>query len=121
MDNELAALIERVLNERQWSLTTLAKRSGLPLSTIHAWKSGDRATGSRGPSPDKLRKLAQGAGLTIAEVFEAAGRVVPAPMVTEEESRFVHLFRALGEQDRRVLEATMRAMTDRGSKQAPTS
>lgn len=120
MDNELGALIQRVLDERQWSLSTLAKRSGLPVSTLHSWKAGERATGSRGPSPEKLRMLAEGAALTVAEVFEAAGRQVPSPMVTEEEARFVHLYRTLGEEDRRVLEATMRAMSDRGGKQTPT-
>lgn len=101
------------MNEKQWSLSTLAKRSGLSISTLHSWKQGDRATGSRGPSPEKLRQLAEGAGLTVAEVFEAAGRQVPAPMDTEEERRFLHLFRTLADEDRRVLEATMRAMADR--------
>jgi transcriptional regulator with XRE-family HTH domain len=116
----MAALITRVLDEKQWTLSQLAKRSGLPTSTLHSWKSGDRAQGSRGPSPDKLRQLAEGAGLTVAEVFEAAGRKVPEPMGDEEERRFLHLYRTLSEEDRRVLEATMRAMSDRGATQAPT-
>jgi hypothetical protein len=82
--------------------------------------SGDRARGSRGPSPDKLRQLAAGAGLTVSEVFEAAGRKVPEPMEDEEERRFLHLYRTLGAEDRRVLEATMRAMSERNARQAPT-
>src|SRR3954467_5310845 len=74
----LAALIDRVLREKDWTLSTLARRSELSVSTLHSWKSGDRATGNRGPNPEKLRQLASGAGLTVAEVFEAAGRHVPA-------------------------------------------
>lgn len=112
---DLAKLIDRVLDERQWTLSALAKRSGLPISTLHSWKQGDRATGSRGPSPDKLRQLAKGAGLTVAEVFEAAGRRVDEPAGDEEERRFLHLYRTLGDEDRRVLEATMRAMADRST------
>lgn len=111
--DELAALITRVMDEKQWTLSTLARRSGLSLSTLHSWKQGERGTGSRGPSPDKLRQLAQGAGLTVAEVFDAAGRKVPEPMEDEEERRFVHLFRELSGADRKVLEATMRALADR--------
>lgn len=101
------------MRQRQWTLSTLARRCGISVSTLHSWKSGDRATGSRGPSPALLRKFAEGAGLTVAEVFEAAGRAVPAPMDDEEERRFLHLFRTLSGEDRRVLEATMRAMTER--------
>jgi len=116
--DDLAALIDRVMREKDWTLSTLARRSGLSVSTLHSWKSGDRATGTRGPSPDKLRQLADGAGLTVAEVFEAVGRHVPTAIDDEEERRFLHLFRALDNEDRRVVEATMQAMRDR-QKSAP--
>lgn len=101
------------MSEKDWTLSTLARRSGLSTSTLHSWKSGDRATGSRGPSPDKLRQLAAGAGLPVAEVFEAAGRHVPAAIDDEEERRFLHLFRTLTTSDRRIVEATMQAMRER--------
>jgi transcriptional regulator with XRE-family HTH domain len=105
--DDLAALIERVMREKDWTLSTLARRSGL------SWKAGDRATGSRGPSPALLRKFAEGSGLTVAEVFEAAGRALPAPMDDESERRFLHLFRTLSTTDRKVIEATMQAMSER--------
>jgi transcriptional regulator with XRE-family HTH domain len=111
--DDLSSLIDRVMREKDWTLSTLARRSGLSVSTLHSWKSGDRATGSRGPNPEKLRQLADGAGLTVAEVFEAAGRHVPAPVEDEEEHRFVHLFRTLDGEDRRIIEATMQAMSER--------
>ncbi|MEU1071831.1 MULTISPECIES: helix-turn-helix transcriptional regulator [unclassified Streptomyces] len=111
--DDLAALIERVMRDKDWTLSTLARRSGISTSTIHSWKSGDRATGSRGPSPALLRKFAEGAGLPVAEVFEAAGRHVPAPMDDEEERQFLHLLRTLDGTDRTILMATMRAMSER--------
>jgi transcriptional regulator with XRE-family HTH domain len=111
--DDLAALIERVMDEKDWTLSTLARRSGLKTSTLHSWKSGDRATGSRGPSPELLRQLAKGAGVPVAEVFEAAGRHVPAPMDDEDERRFLHMWRSLDSADRRVLDATMQAMIER--------
>lgn len=111
--DDLGALIERVMDEKGWTMSTLARRSGLSTSTLHSWKSGDRATGSRGPNPEKLRQLANGAGLTVAEVFEAAGRHVPAPIDDESERRFLHMYRAISGEDRRVVEATMQAMMER--------
>ncbi|WP_328903203.1 helix-turn-helix domain-containing protein [Streptomyces sp. NBC_00441] len=111
--DDLKNLIERVMAEKDWTLSTLARRSGLSPSTLHSWKSGDRATGTRGPSPDKLRQLAEGAGLPVAEVFEAAGRHVPAPMDDEDERQFLHLLRSLDSTDRSVVRATMQAMAER--------
>jgi transcriptional regulator with XRE-family HTH domain len=111
--DDLAALIERVMRERDWTLSTLARRSGLKVSTLHSWKAGVRGAGSRGPAPASLRKLAEGTGLTVAEVFEAAGRHVPDPMNDEDERRFLHLLRTLEDADRKVLLATMQAMQDR--------
>lgn len=111
--DDLGDLIERVMREKDWTLSTLARRSGLSTSTLHSWKSGDRATGTRGPSPDKLRQLAEGAGLTTAEVFEAAGRHVPAAVDDDEERRFLYMYRAISGADRRVVEAAMQAMMER--------
>jgi transcriptional regulator with XRE-family HTH domain len=115
--DDLKNLIERVMAEKNWPLTTLARRSGLSTSTLHSWKSGDRATGSRGPSPEKLRQLAEGAGLPVAQVFEAAGRHIPAPMDDEDERRFLHLLRSLDNADRVVIRATMEAMAERRTAQ----
>ncbi|MGW2861849.1 helix-turn-helix domain-containing protein [Streptomyces sp. NPDC001205] len=111
--DDLKALIERVMTDKDWTLSTLARRAGISTSTLHSWKSGDRATGSRGPSPALLRKFADGAGLPVAEVFEAAGRVVPAPMDDEDERQFLHLLRTLDDGDREIVKATMRAMSER--------
>lgn len=115
--DDLKNLIERVMAEKDWSLTVLARRSGLSTSTLHSWKSGDRATGSRGPSPEKLRQLAEGAGLPVATVFEAAGRHIPAPMDDEDERSFLHLLRSLDNADRTVIRATMEAMAERRTAQ----
>lgn len=111
--DDLAALIERVMTEKDWTLSTLARRSGISVSTLHSWKAGDRATGSRGPSPASLRKLAAGSGRPVAEVFQAAGRHVPEPMDDESERRFLHLLRSIDEDDRKVVEAMMQAMQGR--------
>jgi len=111
--DDLGALIQRVMDERDWTISTIARRSGLAVATVHAWTSGARATGSRGPSPANLRKLAEGIGLTAAGVFEAAGRRVPEAMSPDDKSRFVHLLEVLTEDDRRVIEKTMQAMAER--------
>ena len=109
----LGALIQRRMDEKGWTITQVARRSKLPLSTVSAWKNGDRAKGNRGPNPDKLRQLAEGLDLSVAEVFEAAGRRVPAALPPEEERRFTHLLGELSEADRKVVIATMEAMAAR--------
>lgn len=111
--DDLAALITRVLDERDWTLTTLSRRSGIPVSTLHSWKAGLRAAGSRGPSPARLRLLADAVGIPVVTVFEAAGRHVPAPMDDAHERDFLNLLRSLTEEDKRVIRATMHAMGDR--------
>lgn len=111
--DDLGALIQRRMDEKGWTITTIARRSGLAVSTVHAWKQGERAQGSRGPSPERLRKLAAGLELSAAEVFEAAGRRVPAALAPEDERRFLHLLAELSEDDRNVLIATAEAMRQR--------
>jgi transcriptional regulator with XRE-family HTH domain len=111
--DDLGALIQRVMDENDWTISTIARRSGLAVSTVHAWKQGDRARGNRGPTPDKLRQLAEGMGRPVAEVFEAAGRRVPEAMSPDDRSRFMHLLEVLTEDDRRVIEKTMQAMSER--------
>lgn len=100
----------------RWESTT-GPRIHLTPHHPTSWKSGDRATGSRGPSPEKLRQLAEGAGLPVATVFEAAGRHIPAPMDDEDERSFLHLLRSLDNADRTVIRATMEAMAERRTTQ----
>lgn len=111
--DDLGALIQRRMEEKGWTITEIARRSELSVSTVHAWATGIRASGSRGPNPDKLRKLAKGMQLTVAEVFEAAGRRVPGTLTDADQRRFMHLLGELSESDRRVVEATMEAMIAR--------
>lgn len=111
--DDLAALIQRRMDEKGWTISTIARRSGLAVSTVHAWKAGDRARGNRGPTPDKLRQLAEGLDLPVAVVFEAAGRRVPAELSPEDQSRFLHVLAELSEDDRQVLLATAEAMRSR--------
>jgi transcriptional regulator with XRE-family HTH domain len=109
VDN-LGALIQRRMREKDWTVSTIARRSGLAISTVSAWKNGDRATGSRGPTPDKLRQLAVGLDLSVAEVFEAAGRYVPGELSSDDTRRFVQRLGALSAGDRKVVDATIDAL-----------
>lgn len=49
---ELAKMLTSILRERRWTLTKLAKESGVPVSTIHAWANGGKAL-----DLDKLKKV----------------------------------------------------------------
>ena len=56
--------IEELMRDRGWSQRQLAKKSGLPQSTINSWA---RTNGK--PSVESLVILCQAFGITMAEFF----------------------------------------------------
>lgn len=59
-----------------------------------------RASGSRGPNRDSLRKVAVALGLSVREVFEAAGIYVPPALTPGERETLVAIYEELDEDDR---------------------
>lgn len=98
---DLAALIKRVIDETGAKQAHLAEKSGISVATFNAWAVGRRRPDSRNTETwDRLRALAkemrraqESAGIaeerrvTVAQVYEAAGREVPAPLDAERQQR----------------------------------
>ena len=69
--NTLQQLIKSRMDERRWSYADIARRSGLPRSTVHDLATNDRS-GHRPPHPRTLERLAAGLDLPLDQVRAAA-------------------------------------------------
>jgi transcriptional regulator with XRE-family HTH domain len=99
---DLAALLKRILAEKDKSQAWLATETGIPLATVNAWVVGRRAP--KGESgTESLRKLAVALGVTPKLMFEAAGRRAPGPLSEEREAKLLRIYRALPVEGQRML------------------
>lgn len=106
---DLAALLKRLLAEKDKSQAWLAAETGIPLATINAWIVGRRAPkGTAGT--ESLRKLAEALGSTPKEMFEATGRRAPGPLSQEREEKLLRIYRALSTEGQRALIQTGEAL-----------
>lgn len=109
---DLAALLQRVLAEADISQRELSRRTGIPVATLSAWMTRRRGQAG-GIDPAVLRQLAEGVRgfATVAEIFEAAGRVVPAELDEARKDRLLKYFYAMDAQQQRALIAQAELMT----------
>lgn len=109
---ELTRVIQARLDELGWTWAELSRRSGVPETTLSSWRRHARGGGSRGPSPAKLRFVADALGIPVLVVFEAAGRTIPRELTQEEEREFLELYRSLSPDGRVMTLASMRALME---------
>lgn len=109
---DLADLITRVMDERHLTVRDIARQTGIPESTLGAWKRRTRGAAGRGPGDGVLRQFADRLGLSVDEVFRAAGRALPwdpdERNLTEERA-MLHLYQELTPEQRQAALAVMRS------------
>jgi transcriptional regulator with XRE-family HTH domain len=99
----LTAYIRSVMDERGLTLETVARRAGMPLSTVGDYSSGV-VTGAK-PRRRTLEKLASGLGVPLDDLLAVAGLYDSA-----DEQALIRLFRQLPSLvDRRQAVAVLRA------------
>lgn len=110
-DEDIAALLKRVMDAVGMSQSEIAERSGIPLATLNAWVTRRRAPG-RGPrASTSLRNLAEALpGVTVKDVFEAAGRQVPGRLGPEAEQRMLEMYRSLSPHRQRMAAQMLEAL-----------
>lgn len=104
-DEDLAALLQRVLSDTGMTQKELAAKAGVPYTTLNGWVRRTRGTGG-GVSTDYLRAVvaALPAGITtVKEVFEAAGRSVPGNLDTERRAKLLRIYDDLPTESQRAL------------------
>ncbi|MEU3598815.1 transcriptional regulator [Streptomyces sp. NPDC006798] len=103
---DLATLLTRALAEVDRSQKDLAAASNITYTRLNHWLRGTRGTSRI--APDDLRALTAalrhwGADVSVAEVFQAAGRAVPGRAGDEREARLLRIYRALPVSGQRAL------------------
>jgi hypothetical protein len=106
--NTLQQLIQARMADRRWSYGDVARRGGLPRSTVHHLATHDRLV--RPPHPDTLAGLARGLDVPLDTVrvaaATAAGLVVwPEPVTDPEVDVLVASLSKLTPEDRRHVQA----------------
>lgn len=109
---DLAQLLARLKDTYGVSDSEIARRIGVAPATVNSWVHRKRG-GGRGVKPASLHALAQAfPAFTEAEIFAAAGRETPGPLTPEAEERILALYRGLTEEQQRVIEAQLRAVSE---------
>lgn len=94
--NPLQRLITERLDEQKWSYGDVARRAGMPRSTIHNLATRERL--ARPPQQETLRKLADGLGLPLEQVRTAAAEAAGFHLYDEHPDETVQVLMASIEQ-----------------------
>jgi transcriptional regulator with XRE-family HTH domain len=109
---DLAQLITRLKDTYNVNESEIARRIGVAPATVNSWTRRTRG-GKRGVRPETLRALAAAfPKFNEDEIFRAAGRQSPGPLSPEAEARVLALYRSLTEEQQRMIEVQMRAVTE---------
>lgn len=107
----MAALLKRVMAQTGMTQSEIAERSEIPLATVNAWITGRRSPGKGPKAATMLRRLADVLpGVTVKDVFEAAGRTVPGPVTPEGQQLILDLYRTLSPGRQKLAEQMLRAL-----------
>jgi transcriptional regulator with XRE-family HTH domain len=107
-------LLEK-LRERNWSQSDLSRRAGVSRTAI-----SNLISEKRGPGADLASAIAQALGVSIDEVFHAAG-IMKTNLVDDRATRLAHRIAQLPEEDQEVLDAMIDGLfLKRGKKSEPT-
>lgn len=114
--NPLQALIRTRMAEQHWSFADVARRGGLPRSTVHHLATNERP--SRPPHPQTLTRLAAGLDLPAERVRAAAAESTapPAVLTLTRDPEIEFLVSAVGrlsQEDRRYVAALVRTLLAR--------
>ncbi len=93
--------ITRLRLNRSWSEYELAKRAGIPQSTISTWYRKRQL-----PTLPSLEKLCEGFGITLSQFFAEAEEPV---LLTPEERELLDCWTALPERQRTLLLELLRS------------
>lgn len=131
MANALQQLIRERLDRKSWSYGDVARRGGVPRSTVHHLATTDRVV--RMPQANTLEGLAKGLELPLDTVRRAAAEACgihvygapstaaddtgPAPAVDPEVDLLIASVQKLSADDRRHVAALVESLLDRSPRE----
>jgi transcriptional regulator with XRE-family HTH domain len=118
--NALQQLIRRQMDENHWSYGDIARRGGLPRSTVHHLATMEELT--RPPRPITLERLAKGLDLPLDAIRTAAAtatglHVWHEPVADPEIEVIVAGLNRLSPDERRHVQALIRSLLNGRSHQ----
>lgn len=121
--NPLQRLITERLEERGWSYGDVARRAGMPRSTIHNLATRDSL--SRPPQQETLRKIAEGLDLPLEQVQTAAAEAAGFHLYEDHPDETIQVLIAsverLNEEERRQVLGVVNSLLDRDKPEEGTS
>lgn len=98
---DVPALLRRVIDRHGGNQSAVARAIGVNIGTFNSWVNGTRV-----PSGENLRKLANGTGINEAAWVAAAGRKVPAELDEDREKRIMALWRSFTPEEQAYAEGS---------------
>lgn len=126
MANALQQIIRQRLDRQGWSYGEVARRGGIPRSTVHHLATAERV--ARMPQPATLEGLARGLELPLETLRRAAAEACGIHLYTSEEEQapesrpdpevdlLIASVQRLSADDRRHVTALVESLLERGSK-----
>ena len=108
---DLAAMLQRVMDEHGWNQSDLARATGIRVGTINSWVRRVRGT----PSAENIQKLADGTGEPAVKWAEASGRRVPAPLDSNGEQYILSLWHKMTPAEQRLAAGAWEGIVKSGS------
>ena len=94
--NKLLTKIQKLLDERNWTLYKLAKESNIPYSSLNSLFQKNNQ-----PTVATLEKICHGFNITLVEFFsDNTPYRSEAPNITKEEQELLDTFRNLSKKDK---------------------
>ena len=94
--NKLLTKIQKLLDERNWSLYKLSKESHIPYSSLSSLFLKNNQ-----PTVATLEKICNGFHITLSEFFsDNPPYRNEAPIITEEEQKVLDIFSSLNNKDK---------------------
>ncbi len=101
--------LETELNKRDWRIADLARKAGVDKGSLSRIFSGTRK-----PGPDICLAIAKALNLSDVMVFRQAGLLSSKSEMGPEAEELLHLFRQLGEHDKKRILQTARTWVEKG-------
>lgn len=103
---DVSARISQLAKERGWSYYRLAKKAGIPQSTLCTILHSPNT-----PSLSTITKLCNGMEISLAQFFAVGEHAFDRPL-TEAETECLRIFGSLPPEKRELVFAYMKGMTD---------
>lgn len=107
-ENKVIERIQELLDFNHWSVYKLAKKSGLPYSSLN-----NIFVRRTCPTVPTLEKICQGFGISLPEFFSYHTNPLKSETLSEQEQDLVNAYRSLSIKDKELLTVYLNGLCKR--------